>query len=243
MARGARDGGEASATNDPDFSLPEASASAGARGATARNHGRPALQVVVLPRLWAPMHHHLAVTALTSFVGNIQPDAVAFLNPPGPEIGEMWQAFTGVLEGFRAVYEGPILTRFSDNQRVRAADLAALRVSVIAPLAPIAPGWLAGPDNPMQADGGVIGCAQQAGSSLVCGGTGRLRITGRAAPAKGGGSDVWLVFECGSLAEDRHTGTLGFGVLEDNAGDIKAYPVRIDADGAFTLHGIRHSAR
>lgn len=89
------------------------------------------------------------------------------------------------------------------------------------PLPTLAPGWLAALDNPMPADSGVIGRAQQAGASLVSGSTGRLRVTGLAVAAEGGGSRVWLVTECGTLTEDRQAGTPGFGVLEDNGDEFK----------------------
>lgn len=200
----------------------------------------------MLPALWAPLHHRPALAALSAFVGDTRPDTVVFLDAPDPGPGELWEAFTDVLHGFRAVYDGPITvcpTNDTTTGHTRHdTDLATLRVSVVPSLTALAPGWLAAPDNPMRADGGVIGAAQQAGSSLVSGATGRLRITGLAVPADGGGARVWLVFECGTLAEDRHAGTLGFGVLEDNRGDFKAYPVRVGADGSFTFHHTRYAA-
>jgi len=93
----------------------------------------------------------------------------------------------------------------------------------------------------MAANDGVLGCAREAGGNLVCGDTGRLRLTGRAIPGgEDGGARAWLVFECGTLAADPAAGTLGFGVLVDDGTTVSACPVRVGADGSFTLRGVHH---
>jgi hypothetical protein len=75
----------------------------------------------------------------------------------------------------------------------------------------------------------------------VCGGTGRLRLTGRAMPGEDGTVRAWLVFECGTLAADRSAGAPGFGVLEMQGSTVSTRPVRMDpVDGAFTVYGMRY---
>lgn len=78
------------------------------------------------------------------------------------------------------------------------------------------------------------------GANVVCGATGRLRLTGRAVPTGNGTMQAWLVFECETLAADPAAGTLGFGILEIDGITITARPMRIGADGSFTYRGTRH---
>jgi len=208
-------------------------------------------RVVVLPGLWAPLHHRPAVAALTAFVRDTRPDGVVFLDAPAGGTPDAWEAFTAVVAGFRAEYAGPISARPGGGWRDAGAVLetpgvtvlARLGVTMLAPLSPVAPGWLAAPDNPMAANDGVLGCAREAGGNLVCGDTGRLRLTGRAIPCgEDGGARAWLVFECGTLAADPAAGTLGFGVLVDDGTVVSACPVRVGIDGSFTIDGARRVA-
>jgi hypothetical protein len=197
---------------------------------------------MVLPGLWAPLHHRLGVAALIAFVRDTRPDSVVFLDAPVGGPHEVWEAFTAVVAGFRAVYSGPISTRLGASGRQPVATLAALEVTALSPLAQVALGWLAASDNPRDATDGVVGCAKEAGGNIVCGDTGRLRLTGRAVPDDDGSVRAWLVFECGTLGADPAAGTLGFGVLEDNGATVSACPVRMGRDGSFTVHGVRHTA-
>ena len=80
---------------------------------------------------------------------------------------------------------------------------------------------MAGPDATASAD--VV-------SNVVCGGTGRLRLTGHALPTGDGPVRAWVVFECGTLAADPAAGTLGFGILEIDG--TTARPIRIGEDVA-----------
>lgn len=81
--------------------------------------------------------------------------------------------------------------------------------------------------------------AATAGANVVCDGTGRLRLTGRAVSTGDGAMTAWLVFECGTLAADPVAGTLGFGILEIDGTTIAARPIRIGTDGSFTYRGTR----
>lgn len=106
--------------------------------------------------------------------------------------------------------------------------------------APIVAGWLVADD--LATDPGLIESAEIADVNMVCGATGRLRLTGRARPAEHGAVRAWLVFECGTLAPDPAAGTLGFGVLEVTGRAVTARPVQIGANGEFTFHGTRYTA-
>jgi hypothetical protein len=107
-----------------------------------------------------------------------------------------------------------------------------LNVLLLSESAPIVPGWLAASVDPNgQPDVATVD------TNVVCGGTGRLRLTGHAVPAEHGTMRAWLVFECGTLAADPAAGTLGFGVLEMDGPTVTARPVRIGADGTFTYRG------
>jgi hypothetical protein len=198
-------------------------------------------RVVVLPSLWAPFHHRPAVAALTAYVDATRPDRIVLLDAPQDPSDEAWPAFRAVVAGFRTVCCGPIDVHGCGKGG--APELAELGVSVLPPLAPIAPGWLATRGNPMQVDADVLADADAQGANILSGGTGRLRLTGRAVPGVDGrAARAWLVFECGVLAADPAVGTLGFGVLEDDRTCVTARPVRVGKDGSFTVHGVRYAA-
>lgn len=202
-----------------------------------------ARRVVMLPGLWAPFHHGPAVAALASYVRETGPDAVVFLDAPELGSGEAWEAFTVVVAGLRAACTVPIGVHGGSEAEPAVAALAGLDVAVLLTLAELAPGWLAASIGPTEAARGVMACAEAADANIVSGGTGRLRLTGRAIPGKHGGiARAWLVFECGTLAADPAAGTLGFGVLEDNGTTVTACPVRVGVDGSFTLHGTHYTA-
>jgi hypothetical protein len=204
-------------------------------------------RVVVVPSLWAPLHHVAAVTSLAAFVATVRPDAVVFLNTPDERSRQPQGAFIDVLAGFRAGYAGPIGVygypgHPEHDGEHDAALLARLRVTVLADRAPIVAGWLATSDD-LATDPDPIARAETTDANLVCGATGRLRLTGRARPATDGTVHAWLVFECGTLAADRAAGTLGFGVLEATSRTIGARPIRVGADGGFTFNGTRYKAQ
>jgi hypothetical protein len=197
--------------------------------------------VLVLPSLWAPFYHRPAVAALAGYVQATRPDGMVFLNAPEDASDDAWKAFAVVVAGFRAVSTGPIGVHGSGNTAV--AALAGLDAAVLPPLAEIAPNWVATSISPTEAQRGVLARARAADTNLVSGGTGRLRLTGRAVPGEHGGiAQAWLVFECGTLAADPAAGTLGFGVLEDDGTTVTVCPVRVGADGSFTFHGTRYTA-
>lgn len=195
-------------------------------------------RVLVLPGLWAPFHHSPAVAALSGYVRDTRPDGVVFLDAPEDGPADAWEAFTTVVARFRAASTAPIGVHGGGKAAVTA--LAGLNVAVLPTLAEIAPGWLAATVSPTEAERGVMACAEAADANIVSGGTGRLRLTGRAVPGEHGGiARAWLVFECGTLAADPTAGTLGFGVLEIDS-TTTARPIRVGADGSFTYRGTRH---
>jgi hypothetical protein len=197
-------------------------------------------RVLVLPALWAPFHHGPAVAALAGYVRDTRPDGVVFLDAPEDGPADAWEAFTTVVASFRAASTAPIGVHGGGTAAV--AALAGLNVTVLPTLAQIAPGWLAASVSPTEAERGVMACAEAANANIVTGGTGRLRLTGRAVPGDHGGiARAWLVFECGTLAADPAAGTLGFGVLEDDGATVTACPVRVGRDGSFTLHGAHYT--
>ena len=199
-------------------------------------------RVLVVPGLWAPLHHVPAVKALAAFVTAVQPDGVVFLSTPGGMPGPAWEAFTGVLAAFRTGYAGLIgVHADADHGEHDAAVLASLRVMVVGERAPVVPDWLAVSGDLATTEPDVLASAQSTGANVVCGATGRLRLTGRARPAKDGTVRAWLVFECGTLAADPAAGTLGFGVLDVAGRKVTARPVRVGADGGFTFGGIRYT--
>ena len=192
--------------------------------------------VVVVPSLWTPFHHRRAVSALVAFVAQVPPAGIVFTNAPTD--AEAREAFVDTLAGFRAVYPGVIGVH---GDAVH-ADLAGYDVTDVAEQAEIVPGWavttFCTADPPQTAHAGTPG------GNLVCGGTGRLRLAGRAAPGEDGTVRAWLVFECGTLAADQTAGTLGFGLLDVHETTVSARPVRIDPeDGSFTVHGVRYRPR
>lgn len=196
-------------------------------------------RVVVVPSLWAPCHHAAAVEVLAAFVGTLRPDGVVFLNAPGAMSRPAREAFTGVLGAVRTGYAGLIgVHGYGEHD---AAVLASLRVTVVGELAPVVPGWLAASGD-LATEPDVLASAETTGANVVCGGTGRLRLTGRARPAEDGTVRAWLVFECGTLAADPAAGTLGFGVLDVAGRAVTARPVRVGADGGFTFCGTRYTA-
>lgn len=196
-------------------------------------------RVVVAPSLWAPFHHVAAIESLAAFIGTVRPHGVVFMNASGEMSDQTRVAFTEVIAGFRAGYTGRIGVHGYGEHDTGA--LASLRVTVVADLAPIVPGWLAAPGD-LTTRRDVITCAESTGANLVCGTTGRFRLTGRARPAADGGVRAWLVFECGTLAADPAAGTLGFGVLEGSGRAACARPIRVGADGGFIFHGTRYTA-
>ncbi len=198
--------------------------------------------VVVLPALWAPLHHRPAIVALSEFVQNYLPDKLMFLSGPSGMSEEARAGFITAVAGFREVYAGPVGVQDCDARE--AERLRAMDVAILPGWSPVVPGWMTMPPDPTQAESGPMRRAQDAGENLVSGGTGRLRLTGRAIPAQDGGvARAWLVLECGTLAADPASGTLGFGVLETINGFTTARPVSVGANGSFTFHGTRHTAR
>ena len=117
-----------------------------------------------------------------------------------------------------------------------ATAFTSTNVCTLPEAAPIVPGWLAASID-LHAQPDVVMCAASADTNVVCGATGRLRLTGRAVPTEHGTMRAWLVFECGTLAADTTAGTLGFGVLEVDAAMVTARPVSIGTDGSFTYRG------
>ncbi|MGH3884674.1 MAG: hypothetical protein ACRDRC_14915 [Pseudonocardiaceae bacterium] len=199
-------------------------------------------RVVVVPGLWAPLHHVAAVEVLAAFVGTLQPDGIVFLNAPGGMSRQEREAFTGVLGAVRTGYAGLIgVHGDGDHGEHDAAVLASLRVTVVGELAPVVPGWLAASGD-LATEPDDVASAETTGANVVCGATGRLRLTGRARPGEDGTVRAWLVFECGTLAADPAAGTLGFGVLDIAGRTVTARPVRVGADGGFTFCGTRYTA-
>lgn len=192
--------------------------------------------VVVVPSLWTPFQHRPAVSALVAFVRRVPPDRIVFLGAPADR--QAWDAFADTLAAFRAVYAGWIGVHVEDGVP---AGLAGYDVTTVAESAPVAPGWVVvshAAQVPQEEGTSVPGGETTA--NVVCGGTGRLRLTGRAMPAGEGTVRAWLVFECGTLAADPSAGTLGFGVLDIQGATVSARPVRIEADGSFTVCGARY---
>jgi hypothetical protein len=199
-------------------------------------------RVLVVPGLWVPWHHRPAVAALAAFAGSVALDGIVFLEATGEP---SWEAFVSVVAAFRAVYRGPIAVHGPDE--LDSAALARLSVALLPSAALVAPGWRAVPADlvtlpppPPAPPPATTADAAPAGDSVVCGETGRLRLTGRALPGGDGEMRAWLVFECGTLAADPAAGTLGFGILEIGADTVTARPVRIGADGSFTYRGTRY---
>jgi hypothetical protein len=194
-------------------------------------------RVVAVPSLWAPFHHRPAVTGLAAFAATIQPDAVVFLNAPTDLTRQAGRAFLAEVAAFRDAYQRPIVVhRDTDHDSADSAAFAGLDVVTLPESAPIVPGWLAeSVERTTPPDGGG---GEAAGTNLVCGATGRLRLTGRAVPTQDGTMQAWLVFECGTLAADPTAGTLGFGILEIDGTIITARPIRVDTDGSFTYRGM-----
>lgn len=191
-------------------------------------------RIVVLPSLWAPFHHRPAVAALAAFVGAVQPDSVVFLNAPTDLPREASEAFMDEVAALRDTYRGKIMVHDYGNHNSTA--YTELNVATLPEAAPIVPGWLAATVE-LTAQPNVVVGAATAETNVVCGGTGRLRLTGRAVPGEHGMMRAWLVFECGTLAADPAAGTLGFGVLEIDSVTVTARPVRIGTDGSFTYRG------
>jgi hypothetical protein len=196
----------------------------------------PARRVVAVPSLWAPLHHRPAVAALAAFVAKMQPDAVVFLHAPADIPQQARKAFLNEVAKFRATYRGKIMVHGYTHHDT--AAFARLNVLTLPESAPIVPGWLAAAVD-LHAQPHPVVRAATADTNVVCGGTGRLRLTGRAVPADHGTMRAWLVFECGTLAADPVAGTLGFGVLEIDGTTVTARPVRVGTDGSFTYRGTR----
>jgi hypothetical protein len=191
-------------------------------------------RVVVVPSLWAPFHHQPAVAALVVFTKAIQPDKIVFMNAPDDLSTQAHEAFMNVLATFRTTYGGKMMVHGYSHHDT--ATFTGLNVVTLPESAPVVPGWLAmSVDLNTQLD--VATGAARAGMNVVCGGTGRLRLTGRAVPAEQGTTRAWLVFECGTLLADPAAGTLGFGVLEIDGATVTARPVRVGIDGSFTYRG------
>ncbi|HEX5405074.1 MAG TPA: hypothetical protein VFX16_22560 [Pseudonocardiaceae bacterium] len=197
-------------------------------------------RVVVVPSLWAPFHHRPAVAALAGFTTTTQPDGIVFLSAPNGRSSQAHRAFIDVLAQFRTGYQGAIMIcgHVHDTDQLASLNVG-LNVGLLPESAPIAPGWQAVPVD-LDAQPDVVACAATADTNMVCGDTGRLRLTGRAVPAEHGTLQAWLVFECGTLAADPAAGTLGFGILETNATTATGRPVRVGADGSFTYRGTRY---
>lgn len=194
-------------------------------------------RVVVVPSLWAPFHHQPSVAALVLFTQTVQPDGLVFMNAPGDRPTQARQAFMNVLATFRTAYQGSIVVHSLSEQR--AARFAHLNAATVLGSVPVAPGWRAASID-LNAQPDLSAHVATAGANVVCGGTGRLRLTGRAVPAGGGTMRAWLVFECGTLAADPTAGTLGFGILETDGAIATARPVRVGTDGSFTYRGTLH---
>jgi hypothetical protein len=122
-----------------------------------------------------------------------------------------------------------------------AATLARLNVAALPESALVVPGWRAASID-LNAQPDMAANAASTGANVVSGATGRLRLTGRAAPTGDGAMHAWLVFECGTLAADPAAGTLGFGILETDEATVTARPVRVGTDGSFTYRGAQHQA-
>jgi hypothetical protein len=187
-----------------------------------------------VPGLWAPLHHRPAVAALAAFVATVQPDEVVFLHAPASMPRQARKAFINEVATFRTTYGGKIMVHGYTHHDTTA--FVSLNVRTLPESAPIVPGWLA---IDLHAQPDVMACAKSTDTNVVCGGTGRLRLTGRAVPADHGIMRAWLVFECGTLAADPAAGTLGFGVLEVVDATVTARPVRVGTDGKFTYRGTR----
>jgi hypothetical protein len=121
------------------------------------------LRVVVVPSLRAPLHHVAAVESLVAFVDTVQPHGVVFMNAPGEISDQAREASTDVLAGFRAGYAGPIGVHGHGEHDP--GTLASLRVTVMADLAPIVPGWLAAPGDLITRPD-LIACAESTGANL-----------------------------------------------------------------------------
>jgi hypothetical protein len=190
-------------------------------------------RLVVLPSLWPPVHHRLAVAALGVFVEAVVPDGIVFMNAPGEAPAPTREAFVAVLAALRAVYRGPVAVHGPTMRHT--AVFAGLDVATL-PESAVVPGWRAASLDPHARPDRAAHTAT-AGANVVCGATGRLRLTGHAVPAEHGTMRAWLVFECGTLAADPSAGTLGFGVLEINGATVTARPVRVGTEGSFTYRG------
>lgn len=188
-------------------------------------------RVVVVPSLWAPFHHRPALAALAAFVGTVQPDGIVFMSAP-VDMPQTSEAFMNEVASFRTIYEGMIMIHAYTHHNTGA--FTNLNVLLLPESAPIVPGWLAASVDPNARPD-----VASVDTNVVCGGTGRLRLTGRVVPEEHGGMRAWLVFECGTLAADRTAGTLGFGVLEMDGATVTARPMRIGADGSFHYRGMR----
>jgi hypothetical protein len=206
----------------------------------AERRGRAvAERLAVVPSLWAPFHHRPAVATLAAFAEALQPGGIVFMNAPGaPSTQEAREAFLNVLAAFRATYRGPIAAHMPTDQE-HAAAFTRLNVATLPESSLIVPGWRAASID-LNAQPDIAAHAATADTNIISGATGRLRLTGRAAPTADGTIRAWLVFECGTLAADSGAGTLGFGILEMHETTVTARPMRIGADGSFTYRGIRY---
>jgi hypothetical protein len=167
---------------------------------------------------------------------------VVFLNAPNEQSAQARDAFVDVLATFRTSYGGMIMAHGYSHQENDhgTAAFTSLNVGTLPESAPIVPGWFAVSVD-LNAQPDMMACAATADTNVVCGDSGRLRLTGRAVPAEDGTLRAWLVFECGTLAADPAAGTLGFGILETDATTTTARPVRVGADGSFTYRGTRYT--
>jgi len=201
---------------------------------TPPGNGPQVRRVVLLPSLWAPFPHRPAIAALAAFTEAVQPDGIVFMNAPADMPRQTREAFMNVLAVFRTIYGGKIMVHGYTHPDTAAFTSPTVRT--LPETAPIVPGSLAASVD-LHAQPDVLVRAATAGTNVVCGGTGRLRLTGRAIPAEHGAMRAWLVFECGTLAADPAAGTLGFGVLEIDHATVTARPVRVGTDGSFTYRG------
>lgn len=128
-----------------------------------------ARRVVVAPSLWAPFHHVAAVESLAAFVATVRPRGVVFMDAPGEISEQAPEAFTDVLARFRASYTGRIgVHGYGEHHEHGTGALASLRVTVMANLAPIVPGWLAAPCD-ITTRPGLIACAETTGADWCAG--------------------------------------------------------------------------
>jgi hypothetical protein len=175
---------------------------------------------------------------LVDVVTVIRPNEdIVFMNAPGDLPTQAHEAFVNVLAAFHATYRGPIAAHSPTGQRP--VPFARLDVVILPDSTPVMPGWRAASVD-LNAQPDMAAHPATAGANVVCGATGRLRLTGRAMPTSNGAVRAWLVFECGTLAADPAAGTLGLGILEIEETTITARPVRLGTDGTFTYRGTRH---